>query len=107
MPSRNVATGLKRGEDSSSSEYFASTAAADRVEANSLLSARIRELEKERDEHRSADAAAALDRIAFFRKFHDSIFIRNFDYSPKDNSVKLTSEMEGILGLTKAEKEAV
>jgi len=86
----------------SSSGFFSSLEAQDRVEANTLLSFRIRELEKELSEQKKDQGAILADRMAFIEKYHQQIGIQPFD-----QNMKVTPQMAELLGLSKEEKQAV
>jgi hypothetical protein len=94
----------EKSAGSSSSGFFSSQEAQDQVQANTLLSSRIRDLEKElADQKKDQDDVLVLaGRIAFFKKYHDKVRMSAFD-----NNLKVTPEMAEILGLTKEEQQAI
>ena len=91
-----------KSADSSSSETSSSPEASGQVQANTLLSDRIRELEKQLAEQKKVKDSAVADRIAFFNKNHDSIRLSAFD-----NNLKMTPEMAELLGLSKDEQQEI
>jgi hypothetical protein len=87
---------------SSSSGFFSSPEAQNQVEANTLLSNRILELEKELAEQKNEQHAALADRMAFFKKYQREIWLNAFD-----NNLKVTPEMAELLGLSKEEQQEI
>jgi hypothetical protein len=72
-------------------------------QANSLLDSRIHELEKELSEERNGEEALILqDRIAFFEKHHEGLYLQAFD-----DKLKVSPAMVDVLGLTKEEQQAI
>jgi hypothetical protein len=86
----------------SSSGFFSSPEAQNQVEANTLLSNRIIELEKELAAQKEDQKASLADRIAFFKKFHERITMQAFD-----GNLKMTPEMAELLGLSVQEQQAI
>jgi hypothetical protein len=86
-----------------STGFFSSAEAQERVEGNTVLSDRIRELEKELDEQKENQHAAVAGRLAFFKKYHDQIHVSAFGGDP----IKIAPEMAELLGLSKEEQKAV
>jgi len=109
-----VAFGLFLGDDvsasdasiknasSSSSETSSSPEASGEVQANTLLSDRIRELEKELAEQKNDPRAVLADRLTFFKKYQREIGLSAFD-----NQLKVTPEMAELLGLSKEEQQEI
>jgi hypothetical protein len=93
----------EKSAGSSSSVFFSSPEAQDQVQANTLLSDRIRELEKELSEQKENSKAIQADRLAFLKKYHDQIRVQAFGGNP----IKITPEMAEILGLTKDEQQTI
>jgi hypothetical protein len=92
----------KKSAGSSSSAFFSSQEAQDQVEANTLLSSRIRELEKDLADQKKDQQADFAGRMAFFKKYHKEIRVQAFD-----DTLKVTPEMAEILGLSKEEQQAI
>lgn len=88
--------------DSSSSGSSSGLEAEDRIQANTLLSNRIRELEKELSEQKQDRQTILADRLAFFKKYHEQIRVQPFD-----QSLKVTPEMAELLGLSKEQQQTV
>ncbi len=86
----------------STSGFFADSAAQDREQNNALLSARIRELEKELTDPQQNERMALADRLAFFKKYQKQINIEAFS-----QQLEITPEMVALLDLTPEEKNAV
>ena len=97
-------TASTRTSGSSSSGFFSNPEAQTQVQANTLLSDRIRELEKELAEQKKNqdEALVSAGRIAFFKKYHDKIRISAFD-----GGFLVTPEMADILGLSKEEQQSI
>ena len=100
-PSRSDA-GKATSTTGSTSGFFSDAAAQDREEKNTLLSTRIRELEKELTDANQNRRSALADRVAFFKKFRQQISIQPFG-----DGLKVTPEMEALLDLSPEEKQAV
>ena len=103
-PSAFGAPAPQAASASASPGPFSSPEAQNQVEANTLLSNRILELEKELAERKKDqdEALVAAGRIAFFKKYHDKVRISAFD-----GGFRVTPEMAEILGLTKEEQQAI
>ena len=91
----------KKSSDESSSGTFSETG-QERIEANTLLSDRIRELDKELAEQKKDQKTILADRMAFFKKYNKSIRVSAFD-----GGINVTPEMVEILGLSKEEQQAI
>jgi hypothetical protein len=93
-----------KSANGSSYDSSSSLDAQTQVQANTLLSDRIRELEKELAEQKKNqdEALVSAGRIAFFKKYHDKIRISAFD-----GGFLVTPEMADILGLSKQEQELI
>lgn len=74
----------------------------EREQENSLLSDRIRELNRELAEAKQNPSTILADRLAFYKKYQHQISIQPFD-----EDLKVTPEMSDLLGLSKEEKQAV
>ena len=85
----------------SSSGFFSSPEAQNQVEANTQLSNRIIELEKELADEQKTQNTILADRLAFYEKYHQQLSIQPFD-----QNMKITPEMAEWLGLSKEEKQA-
>ena len=92
----------EKSTDSSSSGPSSGIEAQDRIEANTLLSNRIRELEKELADQKKNQDSILADRMAFFKKYQQSIRLSAFDHG-----LNVTPEMAEILGLSKEEQQAL
>jgi hypothetical protein len=97
-----VSDASEKSTSGSSSGFFSSPEAQDQVQANTLLSDRIRELEKELADQKADQKTVLEDRLAFFEKYHEQIRLQAFD-----NNLKVTPEMAEILGLSKEEQQAI
>jgi len=87
---------------SASSGFFSSPEAQNQVEANTLLSNRILELEKELAEQKKERDSVVTARMAFFKKYQREIRLSAFD-----NNLKVTPEMAELLGLSKEEQQEI
>jgi hypothetical protein len=96
------ADGAQEISSSSSPGFFSDAQAQDREQANSLLSDRIRELEKQLADSKQDKQLALADRLAFFKKFHGQVSLQPFD-----QEMKVTPEMAALLDLSPEEKQAV
>jgi hypothetical protein len=85
-----------------SSGFFADSDAEERVKDNTILSDRIRELEKELAEQKTDDHAILADRLAFAKKFKNQFGLSGFD-----GGLKVTPIMAEFLKLTPEEKKAI
>lgn len=94
----------EKNTGTASSGFFSDAAAQDRVQANTLLSNRIRDLEKELAEQKQDQNKAQIlaDRFDFFKKHHQAIRMQAYD-----GSLNATSEMADVLGLSKQEQQAI
>lgn len=92
----------KKSAGSSSSGFFSDPEAQDQVQTNTLLSDRIRELEKELAEQKKDQSAIMTDRLALFKKYHKQIRMSAFN-----DNLKVMPEMAEALGLTKEEQQAI
>jgi hypothetical protein len=92
------------GNRTSSSDNSANSGldAPNDIHADTLLSERVRELEKQLAEQNSNQASIKADRLAFFKKYH---LVMNLQ--PFDSNLEVTPQMADLLGLTKEEKQAV
>jgi hypothetical protein len=110
-----VASGLFLGSGAPSasgdSEKATGTAASslsptaegrERIEANTLLSDRIQELEKELADQKNDRAAILADRLAFVKKFPNQLGISSFG-----EDLKVTPAMAEFLKLSPQEQEAL
>jgi len=88
--------------DSSSSGFSSGIEAQVRIQANTLLSNRIRELEKELAEQKNDPRAILTDRLAFAKKFQ-----HQWGLSAFDESLKITPVMAEFLKLSPEEKKAI
>jgi hypothetical protein len=89
-------------ESSSSHSVSPSLEAQERIEGNTLLSNRIRELEKELAGQKENQKTILADRMAFFKKYQQSIRVGAFD-----GDLNVTPEMAEILGLSKEEQQTL
>jgi len=96
-PSRSDVIAKASGSGSATG-FYANSAAQDREQGNTLLSNRIRELEKELADAKTDQRAVLAERVAFFKKFHDKI-----NLEPFSQGLKVTPEMAALLGLTPEE----
>jgi hypothetical protein len=92
----------QKTSSSSSSRFFSDAQAQDREQANSLLSDRIRELEKQLADSKQDQHLVLTDRLAFFKKYHAQVSLQPFD-----QDMKVTPEMAALLDLSPEEKRAV
>jgi len=97
-----VSDAREKSTAGSSSGFFSSPDAQNQVEGNTLLSNRIRELEKEIAEQKENQKATVSERMAFFKKYHDQLRL-----TALNGDTKLSDEMAEILGLSKEERDAV
>ena len=81
---------------------FSPTRGAGPGENNTVLSSRIRELEKELADPQQKRRAALADRVAFFKKYGEQISIQPFS-----EGLEVTAEMKALLDLSPEEKQAV
>ena len=88
---------------SSSSSFSSSAEAQERIEGNSLLSNRIRELEKDLAEQKKDQNSVLADRLAFFKKHDHELWFPAF----QEGSLQITPAMAEFLGLSKQEQSAV
>ena len=94
----------KNSSGTSSSAYFTDAAAEERVNDNTILSNRIRELESELAEQKKANQKSIVaERIAFYKKYQHDIRLLSF----YDESLEVNPAMAEILGLSKQEQAAV
>jgi hypothetical protein len=92
----------QKSASSTSRGFFSDAQAQDREQANSLLSDRIRELEKQLADSKQDPQLVLADRLAFFKKFHGQVNLQPFD-----QDLKVTPEMAALLDLSPEEKRAV
>jgi hypothetical protein len=85
----------------SSSDFSPTPEGQERIEANTLLSNRIRELEKELADQKKGDLTSVADRIALLKKYNLGSRLQAV------MGPTVTPEMAVILGLSKEEKQAV
>jgi hypothetical protein len=98
-------TASTRTSGSSSSGFFSSSEAQNQVQANTLLSDRIRELEKELAEQKKGQDFALADRLAFFKKYRAQFILMGpFGFG---GDLKLSPALAELLGLSKEEQEVV
>ena len=91
------------GASSSGSSFSAE--GEERIESNSLLSNRIRELEKDLAEQKKAQQTVLADRLAFFKKYRSNfILVGPFGFG---GNPKLSAALVELLGLSKEEQQAV
>lgn len=86
----------------STSNFFSDSAAQDREQNNALLSARIRELEKELTDPQQNRRAALADRLAFFKKYQKQISI-----NPFSAQLEVSPEMVALLDLSPEETKTI
>jgi len=101
----SASTGSGKAEKSttgSSSGFFSSPEAKNQVEANTRLSNRIIELEKELAEQSQDRQTILADRMAFFKKYRKQIRVQPFD-----ESLNVTPEMVELLGLSKEQQQTI
>jgi len=91
-----------KNADSFLSETSSSPEASGQVQANTLLSDRIRELEKELAEQKNDPNAVLADRLALYKKFSNQLGLSSFG-----QDLKVTPVMAEFLKLTPQEKEAL
>ncbi len=92
----------KASRTDSTSTLYSDAAAQDREQNNSLLSARIRELEKELTDPQQNRRATLADRLAFFKKYQKQIRLE-----PITQEMTVTPEMAALLDLTPEETKAI
>lgn len=98
----SASTASEKAADNSSSGYFSDPAAQNRTQENTLLSSRIRELEKQLSEQKKNQKTVLADRLAFFKKYHGQFYMPTLE-----GNLKITPEMAELLGLSKEEQQAV
>jgi len=98
-----VSNGTDRTTGFSALESAPGVAMQEQVHGNTLLSSRIRELEQELADQKQDQHAILADRLAFFKKYHESIRLQAFD----EGDLKITSQMADILGISTEERQAV
>lgn len=99
--SRDDASDRAAGASSSGTSSWLD--AEDRRKDNTVLSNRIRELEKQLAEGQQSQNSTVADRMAFFKKYHNELHVQAFSAYPPG----ITPEMAAILNLTKSEVTAV
>jgi hypothetical protein len=88
--------------DSLGESTGSASASADEVKGNTLLSSRIRELEKALAEQKTNQQSNLATRLAFFQKYHDQLRL-----SALRGNRELSPEMAELLGLSNEEKQRV
>jgi hypothetical protein len=102
-----IGVGLFMGGGSSTGDAGAkasggSSSGQDIIQGNTLLSSRIRELESEISEQKNQNETET-GHVAFFKGYQHLVRLMPFE----GETLKVTPEMAGILGLTKEEQKAV
>jgi hypothetical protein len=90
------------GNAKASSGYFIDAAAQQRNDDNTLLSSRIRELEKELSDQKQDPTVILADRLAFCKKFPNQLGFQAFG-----DDLKVTPVMAEFLKLSPEEQEAL
>jgi len=106
-PQHPAGTAPTSARDSTSS-FFSDAAAQDREQNNTLLSSRIRELEKELSEQKQDPAAIMRDEFALFKKYRNrGIYLQGFSAFPSpQQDVKISDALSDLLKLSDSERQS-
>jgi hypothetical protein len=94
--------GSTKANESYSSGFFSSPEVQNQVQANTELCSRIRDLEKELAEQKQNQQTSLVERMAFFKKYHDQLRL-----TALNGDTRVSDEMAEILGLSKEERQTV